>query len=174
MATINTDQLDKINEQLEGVLTMLDDYCEEIQKQIDVAPDKAQEILDAKMQQISDSLQERGNTIRQRCINFLKPQMAKIKEKIKPILPLVELLQGGIKPDFGAIIETLMLIIEILIAPYQPYIDFITQLPPKLITLSNNLMKLATWRPNLRPPKEGIVIPTPKVEIKEITMGDIM
>ena len=83
MSTINTDQLDKINEQIEGILSLLDNYFESIQKQIDLAPEKAAQIAQEKCDELSADVNLRGTAIRQKCIDFLKPQLAKIIEKIQ-------------------------------------------------------------------------------------------
>lgn len=168
---INKEQLEKYNDEIEAILEALDKDCETIQKMIDNAPQMAEEILKREIKKIGDLLTEKGNKIRDKLIGFLKPQLQWLKEKIKPILVLYDLVNNL---SLDNIVQAVKEIIKLLIGPYEPYIKMLTELPPELVRLSNNLKKLVNWRPNIHLP-EGvhIDIPIPEVDIKDITMGDL-
>lgn len=173
MGAIDTTSLDNINAQLEGITTVLDGYFETIEKEILGANrDKAQQILDEKAQEISNKLSKRIQPIRQKVIDLLKAQVEKITEKVAPLLPLWKIVQGEVTLDPMALVEPLIAICEVLVAPYQPYLDLATEVAPKLVELSNNLSKIASYSPSIDLP-EGINPPTFNIPIEPITPSDI-
>lgn len=166
MAVLNTEFIDKINEQLEGIITYIDNYVNLIETEIESGKDKAQQIANEKMEQLSDKLTEKLLPIRQKIIDIFKAQYQSALEKIKPIEPLV-----NADVSLDTIVDIVKSIIAILIAPYQPAIQFTTEVIPKVIELSNNLQKIANYQPTINIP--GVEIPPLNVNIPPITPGDI-
>lgn len=166
---INKEQLEKYNDEIEAILEALDKDCETIQKMIDNAPQTAEEILQREIDKMEKVLQEKGDTIRGKLIGFLKPQLQWLKEKIKPVIVLYNLINNL---SMDTILDAVKEIIKLLLGPYEPYVKMLTELPPELVRLSKNLKKLVNWRPKITPP-EGIVVPIPEVDIKDITMADL-
>ena len=176
MATINTNQLDKINAQLEGIISYLDNYCALVQEEIDGAGDKAQELINVKMAELSANIQSKADPIRAKIISIFKYQYAKATEKIAPVKTLMDMFPISISLDLScltAIYDALVAAKDILIAPYQPVIEFTTQVVPKVLELSSNLQTLASYSPSITLP-EGVTMPSLSVTIEPITAGDIM
>lgn len=172
MGAIDTTSLDNINKQLEGITGVLDQYFEEIEKEINAAGEYAQEILDEKAAEISDQLSERIKPIRQKVIDLMKPQVEIITQKIAPLLPLWKILQGEVTLDPLNLLQPIFDICAVLTAPYQPWLDLATEVAPKLATLSNNLQKLASYQPKINLP-DGVKPPSFDIKIDPITPKDI-
>lgn len=170
MTVVNTDYLDKINEQLSGITDLLDKYCEEIQKGVDTLKDQSQDFLDEKMEELGDKATEKLAPVRQGIIDALKPQVETIKAKIAPI----EAIMNALPPsaDLGALVSIVTDIATVLIQPYQPYIDLLTILPPKVTELSNNIQAIVNYSPNITVPT-GVTVPTPNISCEPITPSDI-
>ena len=176
MAVVNIEQLDKINEQLEGIRTSLDDLFENIQRQIDKTKTITQDEIDKSGEFVSEKLNTQLNLIRNKIIDIFHSQVEVIRTKIAPIEPIISMFPISVSLDTGCltnIVDALTAIKDIIIAPYEPYIEFITVIVPKIITLSNNIQTLATYEPSLILP-EGITPPTISVSVQPITEQDIL
>ena len=172
MSAIDTKSLDNINEQLEGITSVLDDYFNTIEKEINQAQDIAQSIIDEKTEEISKKIEDRIKPIRQKVVDTLKGQVEIITDKVAPIKPLWKILQGEITLDPTNLIQPIIDICTVLTAPYQPWIDLATEVAPKLVTLSENLQKIANYSPKIELPT-GVTAPSLSIQIEPITLNDI-
>lgn len=166
MAMINTDALDKINEQLNGLINYMDAYAEEIQTEINNAGSKAQEVADEKMAELSSLMSQKLNIIRGQIIDTFSAQYQVALNKIEPIEPLL-----NVSISLDTVVSVVQSIINIITAPYQPIIDFTTQIIPKVMELSANLQTIASYQPSIDVP--GVDIPPLEIEVDPITPGDI-
>lgn len=174
MSIINIEQLDKVNEQLEAITSLLDEYCEALNKEIDSyvsqGQEAVQEKIDEEVQKLSDKVTEKAEPIRKKLINVLHSQYEKIEEKIKPIKPLV-----NANISLNTVVDIVKSMIAIMTYPYQPYIEYLTILAPKLLELSNNLQTLATYQPTLTIPEEiKVQIPPLSANVGTITIDDVI
>lgn len=167
MSVINTNQIDKFNNQLESITDTLDGYFADLQKQIDNSSNNVQNILDESCKDISDKITEQLAPIRQQIINIFKGQYTIIEEKISPILPLV-----NASVSLDTVVDIVTSIIAIITAPYQPYIQITTQLIPLVLELSSNIQKIVNYSPKINLP-DGIVMPNLEIDIEPITAEDI-
>lgn len=173
MATINVEMIDKLNAEIEGVTSYADVIVKEINNKIAVDEDKAQQFIDKKMTELSKKMTEKAEPIRQKIIDIFSAQYQSALEKLKPIMPLVEAAQGSISLD--TVVDVVKSILAVLITPYQPIIEFTLTVMPKVLELSANLQKLASYQPQINIPDGSVItIPPLNVEIEPITTGDIM
>lgn len=168
MSVINEKQLDNINEQLEGITKSLDDLFADLEKRLSKANTVAQEEIDKAGEQVSAKLQTQIDNIRAKIIDIFSSQTTVIKEKIKPIEPLL-----NVTLSIDTVVSVVKSVIDIITAPYEPYIEYISNIVPKIIELSNNLQELAQYKPNINLP-EGVTPPKINVNFKPITSQDIL
>lgn len=166
MSTINTEQIDKINAQLEGLINYMDAAAEDIQTAINNASTNAQEVANEKMAELSTKVNEKLSSSREQIINIFHGQYQAAMEKIKPIEPLL-----NISISLDTVVSVVTSIIEIITAPYQPIIEFTTQIIPKVLTLSANLQKIASYQPSINVP--GVEVPPLDINVEPITAEDI-
>lgn len=166
MATINTEAIDKINEQLNGFTEYIDAYMVDLQKEIENAGESAQEVLNEKMNVLSTQLTQELNPVRQKIIDIFKSQYQSALEKIKPIEPLL-----NVSLSLDTVVSVVKSIINILTAPYQPIIEFTTEVIPKVLELSANLQKVANYKPSLNVP--NVEVPPLQIDIEPISPSDI-
>ena len=167
MATINLEMIDKINQQLDGITDYIDEYMLVIEDDIKNAGDKAQVVANEKMELLSTNITQKLQPIREKIINIFKAQYQSGLEKIKPIEPLL-----NVSLSIDTVVSVVQSIINIIIAPYQPIIEFTTQVIPKVVELSNNMQRIANYQPNI-PEIPNVEIPPLNVEIEPITPADI-
>ena len=167
MSTINTEMIDKLNAEINGVLTYADVITADINNEFEYAKNNTQELLNEKMAELGDKIIEKAEPIRQKIINIFSAQYQSALEKIEPIEPLLNM-----SISLDTVVDAVKSIIEIITAPYQPIIEFTTEVIPKVLELSNNLQKLASYTPDINVP-EGVEIPPLNIEIQPITPGDI-
>ena len=172
MGAIDTSTLDAINEQLEGLIDSIDYRMNKIEAIIKNADKSAQKEIDKVIEEISAQITIKLNDIREKVINFMKPQVQTITEKVQPLMPLWKILQGEITLDPLNLIQPIIDICKVLTAPYQPFLDLATEVAPKLIQLSNNMQKVANYKPTIEVP-EGVNIPSLNINIEPITPSDI-
>lgn len=168
MSLLNTEIIDNINNQIEGVMLYADNITDLINQEIANKQDQAQVIINSKIDELSTKISEKGNEIRNKTVDIFSAQYQSALEKIKPIEPL---LNASVTPD--TIVNVVKSIIAVLTAPYQPIIEFTIEVIPKVIQLSNNLQKLITYQPNINVP-EGVNIPPLTINIEPITPQDII
>lgn len=164
---MNTEIIDKINEQIDGVITYADNITSLINEEIAATQGVAQEFIDEKAQELSQKISEKGNYIRDNIVDIFQAQYQTALEKVKPIQ---ELAQMSLSMD--TILTVVQSIINIITAPYQPIIEFTTEIVPKVMELSNNLQKLANYQPAINLP-DGVQPPKMDIEIEPITAADI-
>ena len=172
MSAIDTSTLDAINEQLEGLIDSIDYKMKNIEIIIKNNENTAQKEIDNEIKKINEQIKIKLNYIREKVINFMKPQVESITEEVKPLLSLWKILQGEITLDPLNLIQPIIDICKVLTAPYQPYLDLATEVVPKLIELSNNMQKVANYKPTIEVP-EGVNVPSLNVNIEPITPADI-
>lgn len=166
MATISLKYLEKINEQLDGIIVYIDAYSTALQKEINSAGRYAQKIADEEMAKLSESASEKLNIIRDKVIDIFKAQYQSAMERVKPIEPL---LNADVSLD--TVVEIVKSIIAILAAPYQPMIDFISTAVPLVLEISDKIQTIATYQPTIEAP--GVEIPPLEIKVEPITPGDI-
>lgn len=167
MALMNTEVIDNINAQIEGIISTADNVCAVVNEQIAEKQDQAQQFVNEKVDDLSEMISAKGNEIRDKAVDVFSAQYQSALEMIKPIEPLL-----NISLSLNTVVSAVKSIIEIITKPYQPIIEFTTILIPKVLELSANLQKLATYQPNINVP-EGVTIPPLNINIKPITPGDI-
>ena len=169
MSTINTDQIDNINEQLDGIIDYINSYTNTFQDMVNIAGNNAQEAIDNAAADLSNEINEQLSVIRTKIINIFSAQYQIAMEKIAPIQAILEALP--ISADLGAIVSVLTSVVDIITAPYQPIIEFTTQIIPKVLELSSKLQTIASYRPTIDIP--GIEPPEFDISIEPITAEDI-
>lgn len=172
MGAIDTSTLDAINEQLEGLIDSIDYRMHKIEVIIKNADKSAQKEIDNEIEETRAQITIKLNDIRKKVINFMKPQVQTITEKVQPLIPLWKILQGETTLDPLNLVKPIIDICKVLTAPYQPYLDLATEVNPKLIQLSNNMQEVANYKPTIEVP-EGVNVPSLNINIEPITPADI-
>lgn len=159
MATINTEAIDKINDQLEALIT----YCD---AKTALLNNKSQPTVDAEMEKISLFITEKLQNIKDEKI--VPPLKAKF-ESVQPIIDLLKpLAEFSLSADPGVLLQAIQLIIGVITAPYQPAVDFITVLVPKVTELATNIQTVATYQPTV----EGATVPPLDIDVS-LSLSDI-
>lgn len=159
MSTLGNN-LDKINDELEGINYYLDSVVYNLQG-------KTQDFVDAKMEALSTEVEAKLNKIKD--LKIVPPLHAQYENALAQIALLQPLIELSII-DLPSVIEALTKIISIVTAPYQPAIDFVTEIAPKVGELGVNIVKIATYQP---PTIQGVDISPFDIDI-ELTMDDII
>ena len=159
MSTLGNN-LDKINKELEGVNHYLDKVVSDFDK-------KSQAYVDAKWAAINAEIEAKLNKIKD--IKIVPPLHAQYEHALASIALLKPLVELSIV-DLPSVIDGLLKVVAIITAPYQPAIDFITEIAPKVVELGENLVEVATYQP---PTIEGVEIPPLDIDIT-LTMDDII
>lgn len=173
MSTLGNN-LDKINKELEGVNDYLDKVVSDFDK-------KSQAYVDAKWAAINTEIEAKLNKIKD--IKIVPPLHAQYEHALAIIAllgPLMDFLTAltSLNPtNLDSVISALNTIIDglkktlaVIIAPYQPAIDFGLEIVPKVEELGENLVEVATYQP---PTIEGVEIPPLDINIS-LTMDDII
>ena len=174
MGTINTEQIDKIEEQLDGVITALDSYQNTLQNIANSAGENAQNAINEAMGKLSDTVNTQLNSIRQKVIDIFSAQYQIALEKIAPVKALMDMFPISISLDVGcltAIYDALVQVKDILTAPYEPIIEFITVVIPKVLSISSKIQTVASYQPSFNIP--GVEVPPLEIDVAPITAGDI-
>jgi hypothetical protein len=159
MATINTESIDKINDQLTALIT----YCD---SKTALLNNKSQTTVDAEMAKISAFISDKLQNIKDEKI--VPPLKAKF-ETVQPIIDLLKpLAEFSLSPDPGVLLQAIQLIIGAITVPYQPAVDFITVLAPKVNELATNIQTVATYQPVI----EGATVPPLDIDVS-LSIGDI-
>lgn len=159
MSTLGNN-LDKINKELEGINDYLDKTVSNFDK-------KTQAYVDEKWAAINAEIEAKLNKIKD--IKIVPPLHAQYEHALATIALLKPLVELSIV-DLPSVIDGLLKVVSIVTAPYQPAIDFITEIVPKVAELGTNLVEIATYQP---PIVEGVNIPPLNVNIA-LTMDDII
>lgn len=167
MGLLNVEVIDNINAQIEGIIDYADNKTKVINKKIASETANAQAILDAEIDKLGEKISEKGSDVRNKAVDVLKAQYQTALEMIKPIEPLL-----NVSLSLDTVVNVVKSIIEVITAPYQPIIDFTTEVIPKVQELGTNLQELATYQPNIQAP-EGVDVPSININIEPITPADI-
>lgn len=167
MALLNTEIIDKLNSQIEGVIAFADNMTESINQGLERTNEVAQDYVDQKGAELGAKISEKGNEIRDKAVEIFSAQYQSALEKLKPIEPLV-----NADVSLDTVVDIVKSIIAVITAPYQPVIDFTLEVIPKVLQLSNNILTLATYRPDIKLPP-GVTPPEIPIDIKPITIQDI-
>ena len=174
MSTINTEQLDKLEEQLNGIITYLDSFNETFNDIASSCGANAQAAINEAADKLSEKINTELDIIRTKIINVFHGQYEKAMEKIAPIEPILSMFPISISLSTGcltAIVDALTAIKDIIIAPYAPIIEFTTQVIPKVLSLSSKLQTIASYRPSIEIP--NVEVPELNISVEPITAGDI-
>lgn len=166
MATINTKALDNINAQLDGVIVYMDKFSEDLSKLSDSTGSKAQAIVDEKMEELSKDIENKLLDIRENVVNTFRGQYQVAMEKLEPIKPLM-----NVSISLDTVVSVVKSIIAIITAPYQPIIEFTTEVIPKVLEISSKLQTVATYRLSINNP--NVEVPPLNVNIPPISASDI-
>lgn len=166
MSIINTTYIDNINAQLEDCITYLDNTFGNLSAFTNKSQEELQEYVDNQATIVSEQLNKELNDVRGKIVSVFSSQYQIALEKIKPIEPLINM-----EISLDTIVEVVKSIIQIITAPYQPIIEFTTEIIPKVLELSNNIQKVATYQPKIDIP--GITPPQLTIEVEPITAKDI-
>lgn len=159
MTTINTDAIDKINDQLTALIT----YCDQ---KTALLNNKSQPTVDAEMEKISAFISEKLQNIKdEKIVSPLKSKFQTAKPIVDLLKPLVEF---SLSADPGALKEALEMVISHITAPYYPAIEFINILTPKVTELAANIQEVATYQPTV----EGVTVPPLDINIS-LSLSDI-
>lgn len=168
MAVINKEELQKINKQLEGVTQSLDMLFERLEKEAKFVGKYAQKEIDKVGEEVSIELQEKVNGIRTKTIKTFSEQTQVIKEKIKPIEPLL-----NVNLSIDTVVSVVKSIIDIMIAPYEPYVEYIKEIMPEILKISDNPQEIANYKPEINLP-DGLEPPKINVTVEPITAKEIL
>lgn len=158
--TINVDQIDKINEQLEGLTSYVDNYVLDFEG-------KSQEYINLKMEDLNIYIEEKLNKIKdEKIVPPIKSKYAGALYMIELLAPLAEL---SLSADPTVLLDAIEKIIASIIGPYQPALDYIIAIVPKITELNNNIQTLATYQPTVT----GATIPPLDIDIS-LSMDDIL
>lgn len=183
--------LDKINEQLEGITAYIDSWAQYIQTELNNAAafgqEQAQQVINEKMDELSEKITEKLQPVRDKIVNIFKAQIQEVKAKLDkytaPIKPFVTIdyTSGTVTPNVPAdpseLVEVVKAVILMLVpSPAVEFaIRFQTEVFPRIQQLSDNIQTLAAYQPNIQPPAGiDITIPALAVNIEPITLADIM
>ena len=176
--------LDKIDEQLDGVIAYMDNLTEILNQELSEKRDQAQEIVNEKMTEFSTKLTEKLEPIRNKIVDIFSDQVSVVKEKLEkyidPISAFVTInwTTGEITPNIPTnlndIVEVVKGIVLMLVpSPAVEYaVRFATDIFPKIYTISNKILQIATYTPEIDIP--GIIVPPLDVNIDPITLNDIL
>ena len=178
------DVLDKIDAQLDGVIDYLDNLTTLINKEIASSGTKAQEVVNEKIEELSQKLTDKLQPIRNKLVATLSSQFQEVKAKVEnAIAPIsafvtIDWASGTVTPnipvDPAKIAEAAMGIISMLVptAPIKFAVAMVTQIFPKVSSISDKILGIATYKPEITIP--DIVVPPLSVEITPITITDII
>lgn len=166
MSTINTEALDNINAQLDGVIVYMDKFSEDLSKASDGAGSKAQEIVNQKVGELSEAVEAKLLDIREDVVKTFSGQYKIALAKIEPIKPLL-----NVSLSLDTVVSVVKSIITIITAPYQPIIEFTTEVIPKVLEISAKLQTIASYKPSVDVP--NVEVPPLSVNVPPITASDI-
>lgn len=169
MSIVPLETLDNINEQLENIIDLLDGYQDELQKLVDQDSEIAQQKINELMEKIGDRISEKLKPVRDKAESALKPPLEKAKVIVEPIKQILDLLP--INPDLSAIVEVLTIALDIITKPYQPLIDLITQIPPKVAQLNDNIQTIANYQIRVDTSKSHLTVPPLDIDIEPIDIS---
>lgn len=175
--------LDKIDTQLDGVISYMDNLTDLLNQEIEAHREIAQEIVNEKVQEFSTKLTNKLQPIRDKITDIFSSQFAVVKEKVNnyiaPISAFVTInwANGTITPNIPSIDDLLNVvtgIISMLVptAAVEFAAKFATKIFPKILTVSNKIQTIATYKPQIDVP--DIEVPPLDVNIDPITLQDIM
>lgn len=173
MGALPLDTLDSINEQLEGVISLLDGYQDELQSLVDQNNAEAQAKINARMEEISNRISEKLKPIKNKAENALKPPLEKAKVIIQPIETLMGLVPPTISLDVGcltAIVDILVEMFNIIKKPYEPLMELVTQVPTKVATLNSNISAIANYQISVDTSKSSLTVPPLSIQIDPISV----
>lgn len=158
--SLNVEQIDKINEQLEGLTTYVDNYTSDFEG-------KSQTHVNAKMAELSVYIEGKLNKIKdEKIVPPIKAKYAGALYMITLLAPLAEL---SLTADPAVLLDAIEKIIATIIGPYQPAIDYITAIAPKIVELNDNIQEVATYQPVV----EGVTVPPLDISIS-LSIDDIL
>lgn len=176
-----SDLTDGLDKQLDNVITQLDNFYKflensetKIQNKINgyIQESNAQEKIDKEFEELGENITEKLNTIRAKIIAILKPIYKKANEQIEPFEQLM-----GMSVSLDTVVDVVKLLIFIVVKPYEPLIElikwFTTSLPVKLEKISDELVKISNFKPNITV-SNNLKIPDLKIEVEPITIDDIL
>ena len=166
MATINTDSLDKINAQLDGIIVYMDKFSEDLSKLQTTAGETTQALVDKKMEELSASVEGKLLDVRAKVVKTFSEQYKIALQKLEPIKPLM-----NVSISLDTVVSVVKSIINVITAPYQPIIEFTTEVIPKVIEISNKLQTIASYKPSVDVP--NVDVPPLNVNVPPITAKDI-
>lgn len=176
--------LQKIDKQLDGVVSYMDNLTEILNQELKEKRDEAQEIVNEKVGELSEKLTEKLEPIRDKIIDIFSSQIQVVKDKlnkyIEPISAFVTIdwSTGTITPNIPSnlsdVIDALKGIILMLVPnPAVEYVvRFATDIFPLIQSISNKILQIATYTPEIDIP--GIEMPPLDVNILPITLEDIL
>ncbi len=165
--------LDKINDQLDGITGYIDMYVNNFEG-------KSQDYVDEQMVILSNDISNKLNNIKNiQLVPPLHVQYENATDQIavlQPYLTVIETLSSLSPTDLGEVIsaleevrDALVSMMQIVIAPYYPAVEFIVDIAPKIIELNNNIQTVATYQPTI----PGVDIPALDIDIS-LTLQDII
>lgn len=176
--------LDKIDTQLDGVLSYLNNLTDLINEEIAQNVDNAQNIINEKVEQMSEKLTDKLQPIRDNIVSIFSSQVKVVKEKleeyIQPISAFVTInwatgsITLNVPLDPNEIIDVVKGIILMLIpsSAIEFVTKFVTEVFPKISSISSKIQDIANYTPSITVP--DVTVPPLNVNIAPITLADIM
>lgn len=166
-------KIDQINLALENITDTVKDNLEFVLKQKGEYNKEIQKKIDEKLIILSDKINAKLEVYRQDVIDCLKEQYLSSQYIMAFITPLI-----NAEPSPENYLNLIKSIIGIITKPYEPIVQFITGLSPKLEELTKNINELATLSLQIQQEMISQKIPNYdysklQIKIEPITMKDI-
>ena len=130
------------------------------------AGETAQALVDKKMEELSASVEDKLLDVRGKVVKTFSEQYKIALQQLEPIKPLM-----NISISLDTVVSIVESIISVITAPYQPIIEFTTEVIPKVIEISNKLQTIASYKPSVGIP--NVSVPPLNVNVPPITAKDI-
>jgi hypothetical protein len=149
---INTEQLDKLNEVLGGLTSYIDLYISRYEN----AP---QTVVDEAMAVLSSEISQKLIPIKENMISTYKPQI----QDATAIVQILGVIKNASVTDLPSVISQVVNIAKYITGPYQPAVETLAILIPKLTLLISNMQQIASYQPHIpnapKQPQLNIVMP---------------
>lgn len=168
-------KIDDLNDTLENVNTLVSNTFSSLSDLDGVTQEVAQAIVDDICIRISNEISHKLDDKRNDIINVLHEGYVASNEIISTLQPFIDVIKNGI-PDLSGVINILIKFFKVYTKPYAIAVEYVTVLTPKLLTLSDNISKLALLKNQIPQPPNIPVVNFNKLSIsmKPITINDVI
>lgn len=168
-------KIDDLNDTLENVNVLVSGIFSNLDNLDDVAQEIAQTIVDNICIRVSNEISHKLDEKRSDIINVLHEGYVASNEIIQILQPFIDIIKNGL-PDLSAVIDALIKFLTMYIKPYEPAINYVKDLTPRLLTLADNIAELAMLKDKIPQPPNMPTVNFDKlsVSIKPITIDEVI